>query len=99
MADLSHALAQAHAWVQTHAEAYAAQVAKETGVPLAVARYNVGYYLSSEYAPIDAELIAEQRRTLARYVAAGVIDAMPRMTDAGYLKSFGDAIRLAASGQ
>jgi len=85
-------LVRAHAWVQTHPEAYAAQVAKETGVPLAVARYNVSYLLTTEYAPIDARLVEDQRRTLDRYRAAGVIDVLPKLTDAGYVSAFSDVI-------
>jgi sulfonate transport system substrate-binding protein len=94
--DFLRRLARAHAWVKTHPEAYAAQIARETGVPLAVARYNVGYVLSSEYAPIDAELVADQRKTLARYRAAGVIDALPPLTDAGYLSTFSDVVAAGA---
>ncbi|CAN7142522.1 ABC transporter substrate-binding protein [Phenylobacterium sp. LjRoot225] len=85
-------LARAHAWVKTHPDAYAAQIAKETGVPLAVARYNVSYALTTDYTPIDAELIEEQRRTLERYHAAGVIDVMPPVTAASYLNTFSDVV-------
>lgn len=82
-------LTRAHAWVKTHPEAYAAQIAKETGVPLSVARYSVASALSSEYAPIDADLLEDQRKTLERYRAAGVIDTLPKL-GGGYITTFSD---------
>jgi sulfonate transport system substrate-binding protein len=90
--DFLSRLGRAHAWVKDHPDAYAAQIAKETGVPLSVARYNVSYALTSDYRPIDADAIEEQRRTLERYYAAGVIDALPKVTSAGYLNTFSDAV-------
>lgn len=83
-------LARAHAWVKTHPDAYAAQIAKETGVPLSVAQYSVSSALSSQYAPIDAALVEDQRKTLERYRAAGVIDTLPKITSTGYLSTFSD---------
>jgi len=90
--DFLSRLARAHAWVKTHPDAYAEQIAKETGVPLSVARYNVSYALTSDYRPIDADAIEEQRRTLERYYRAGVIGALPKVTGAGYLNTFSDVI-------
>lgn len=87
-------LTRAHAWVKTHPEAYAAQIAKETAVPLSVARYSVAAALCSEYAPIDADLLEDQRKTLERYRAAGVIDALPKL-GGGYITTFSDVARAA----
>ena len=83
-------IVKARAWVLKNPEAYVQEIAKETGVPAKVARYNVAYALSTEYAPIDAALIEDQRKTLERYYAAGVIAVMPKVTADGYSSAFND---------
>lgn len=92
-------LTVAHEWAKTHPEAYAAQIAKETGVPVAVARYSAAYALSTNYAPIDAQVQAQQRATLERYRAAGVIDALPKLDAAAYATGFDDIIAAASARQ
>ena len=82
----------AHRWAQAHPEAYAAEIAKEAGVPLTVASYSAAYVLSSTYTPIDAQVQAQQRATLERYRAAGVIDSLPKLDAAAFATGFDDII-------
>ena len=81
---------RAREWARGHVDGYAAQIAKETGVPLAVARYSTAQITAAEFAPFDAGLLAEQRATLQRYVNAGVIDKIPPLDQSGYDSSFND---------
>lgn len=81
---------QAREWARAHVDDYAAQIAKETGVPLAVARYSTAQVTAAEFAPFDADLLADQRATLQRYVNAGVIDKIPPLDQSGYDFSFND---------
>ncbi len=90
--DFLRRLTLARAWAKTHRDAYAAEVAKETGVPVSVARYSAAYVLASEYTPIDAEVQAQQRATLERYRAAGVIDVLPNLDATAYATGFDDII-------
>lgn len=97
--DFLRRLTVALAWAKTHRDAYAAEVAKETGVPLTVARYSAAYVLASEYTPIDAEVQAQQRATLERYRAAGVIDVLPKLDASAYAPGFDDLIPAPAARQ
>jgi sulfonate transport system substrate-binding protein len=78
----------ARAWARTHREVYAAQIAKETGVPLAAARYGTATVLGTEFTPIDGDFLAEQRKTFDLYLRAGVIDAVPPLDKTGYDSEF-----------
>ena len=84
---------KARAWAGTHREAYAAQIAKETGVPLAAVRYGTTTVLGTEFAPIDANFLAEQRKTFELYHRAGVIDAIPPLDKTGYDPEFNDLLQ------
>jgi len=88
---------RAREWARAHVDDYAAQIAKETGVPLAVAGYSTAQITAAEFAPFDAGLIADQRATLQRYVNAGVIDKIPPLDQSGYDSSFNDLTRPAKS--
>ncbi|MBO9526186.1 MAG: ABC transporter substrate-binding protein [Sphingobium yanoikuyae] len=86
LADYVARLARARAWARDHLNDYARVLAKETGIPVEVARFaarsNVG-----EAVPIDAVLVREQGRIFERYHAAGIIPDIPR-ADKGYDGSF-----------
>lgn len=89
--DFLHRLTVAQRWEATHRPAYAAVLAKETGLPLDVAQYTVGL-ARGEAVPIDASVIAEERDTLATYARYGVI-ASPPAIDGAFDTSFNGAVR------
>jgi ABC-type nitrate/sulfonate/bicarbonate transport system substrate-binding protein len=56
---------QAREWARAHVDDYAAQIAKETGAPPAVARYSTAQITAAEFAPFDAGLIRSARHVPA----------------------------------
>ena len=79
-------LARARAWARDHLDDYARVLAKETGIPLDVARFAAQSYVGTAV-PIDAALVREQSRIFERYHAAGIIPNIPK-ADKGYDGSF-----------
>jgi sulfonate transport system substrate-binding protein len=87
--DFLHRLAQAQRWEATHKAEYAAVLAKETGLPSDVALYTVSQARGAP-TPIDDSIIGEERETLNRYAAAGVVNAAPNI-DGAFDRSFNAA--------
>jgi len=88
--DFLHRLALAYRWAQAHPEAHAAVLAKETGIPLDVARFTTRAVYQP--IPIEPQLANDERETFERYRRDGVIDKVPDL--AGALDaSFNDAAR------
>lgn len=81
IADFLQRLARARHWIGDHKDAYAAVLAKETGLPVDVARFTVED-LASDPAPVDDRLTADELAILNRYKAAGIIDRVPDLTGA-----------------
>lgn len=79
--DFLQRAARARIWVQTHQEDYARVLAKETGIPLKVARFTVEESLTRPV-PIDDSLRLEQEAILSRYRRAGVISSVPNLAGA-----------------
>jgi sulfonate transport system substrate-binding protein len=88
--DYLRRLARARIWARGHQGEYAAVLAKETGIPIDVARFTVANYLGSPVR-IDARVVREQEAIFERYKAAGII---PTVLDVrgGYDPSFNDAV-------
>lgn len=81
---------RANRWARANPEAYAQALAKLTNVPLSVARYSAATATAAQYAPIDDAILAQQRKTLDRYLHAGVIDRLPALDATGYDRRFND---------
>jgi len=79
--DFVHRLARARKWAAGHKDEYAAVMAKETGLPLDVARFTVNDYITDPV-PVGDGLRAEQNAIFNRYKAAGIIDKVPDLTGA-----------------
>lgn len=79
--DLLRRLRNANVWAADNPDAYAQVLAKETGLPLDVARYTIDRQRSVP-TPIDDTVIAEEQETLAQFVKAGVIPSAPDITGA-----------------
>lgn len=94
LADFIKRLARARAWAVKHPDDYAKVLARETGIPVKVARFSISGVLG-ETVPIDAPLIAEQDRIFERYVRAGIIPKVPDV-HAGYDPSFNGDVAGAA---
>jgi sulfonate transport system substrate-binding protein len=88
--DFLRRLAQAQRWEAAHKAEYAAVLAKETGLPADVALYTVSQARGVP-SPIDAAIIGEERETLSRYAAAGVVSAAPNI-DGAFDRSFNGAV-------
>lgn len=88
--DFLRRLSKAERWGDDHADLYAQALAKDTGLPLDVARLTVINGRSAP-TPIDDSVEAQERDTLAHFKAAGVID---RTADvhAALDRSFNDAV-------
>lgn len=91
LADFLQRLARARIWARGHPRAYAAVLAKETGLPFDVALFSVQSYLGSTV-PIDDTVVAEQRAIFVRYRNAGVIPTIPDVKG-GYDASFNAALK------
>ena len=89
--DFSRRLAAARRWADANRDAYAAVLAAEIGVTLPVARL-IFETETPLPVPIDAGVIADQQRTVDRYLRAGIIR---RTLDAGALfdASFNAAVQ------
>ena len=72
--DFSHRLAVARHWAQTHSDHYARVLAAEIGVTQPVARL-VFDTETPVPVPIDAGVVADEQKTIDRYLAAGIIHA------------------------
>ena len=72
LADFLKREARAMDWAATHKSAFAAVLARETGLPLAIAR-DYAEKNKRRRVAIDAALIAEQRQVLDDFAAAGAI--------------------------
>ncbi|WP_157218873.1 ABC transporter substrate-binding protein [Flavisphingomonas formosensis] len=86
LADFLKREAKALDWAATHKDAYGDLLAKETGLPQAIAR---DYAEKNQRlrVPIDAALIAEQRQVLEDFTAAGAV-AGKRDLNAAFDTSF-----------
>ncbi len=72
--DFSHRLAVARHWAQAHPDDYARVLAAEIGVTRPVARL-VFDTDTPVPVPIDTAVIADEQKTIDRYLAAGIIHA------------------------
>jgi sulfonate transport system substrate-binding protein len=81
IADFLRRLSQAQRWSESHRDAYAAVMAKETGLDPEIARLTVETG-RGQPVPIDATVIAEERRVLEVFRAAGVIATPPDIVQA-----------------
>jgi len=84
--DFTQRLARARRWLATHKDDYAAVLAKETGLPVDVARFTVAD-LVTQAEPVDDHLQADELAILRRYQAAGLITAVPNL-DGAFDSSF-----------
>jgi sulfonate transport system substrate-binding protein len=84
---------RARAWARDHREDYARSIAKETGVPLSAARYGAAAVTGTEFTPIDANFLDEQRKTFDLYRRAGLIDTIPPLDKTGYDPVFNELIK------
>ncbi len=74
-------LSRAQAWAGSHPDDYGAVLAKDTGLPLDVAR-DAARRLAGRAEPIDAALIRKEHATLETFRLAGVIAATPNIDGA-----------------
>lgn len=79
--DFLQRLTRARQWAVSHREAYAAVLAKETGLPQDVALFTVNDYLTAPV-PVGDNLRTEQLEILKRYQAAGIIAKVPDLSGA-----------------
>lgn len=86
LADYQRRLDRGWVWAQDHTDAYAAMMAQQTGLDVALWR-QVLLGRHSVPVPVDARLIADQQATADRYVRAGVI-ARHIDVAAGFDRSF-----------
>ncbi|WP_242126629.1 ABC transporter substrate-binding protein [Sphingobium sp. Sx8-8] len=86
LSDFLARLNRARRWAIAHPDGFAQTLAKDTGLPLKVARFSISAYLGSAL-PINDALIAEQAEIFARYRRANIIPALPDIR-AGYDPSF-----------
>jgi len=84
---------QARAWARGHREEYARSIARETGAPLSAARYGATTVTATEFTPIDANFLDEQRKTFDLYRRAGLIDTIPPLDKTGYDPAFNDLLK------
>lgn len=88
IADFLRREARALEWAQSHDKEYSAVLARDTGLPIDVAR-DVVTKLGRVAVPIDDAVIADQRQILERFERAGALQ-IKRSLQAGYDKSFAD---------
>jgi len=86
IADFLSRLAKAEAWEQSHPDAYAKVLAKETGLPDDVAVDTVKR-LRPQSVPITDQIVSEERETLKHFLSAGAIPFAPS-TDGAFDTSF-----------
>lgn len=92
--DFLERLARARKWGNQHPDDYARVLARETRIPLNVARFSIDAALGTSV-PIDQALVAEQRDIFARYHAAGIIPDVPELAGA-YDGSFNATVTVAS---
>ena len=80
LADFLHRLVLAYAWAEQHPDAHAAVLARETGLPVDVARFTVRPVYKPE--PIGPNVAAEERELFERYRRAGLISQIPDLDGA-----------------
>jgi len=81
IADFVVRLARARQWAGGHKEQYAAVLARETGLPLDVARFTINDYITAPV-PVGDGLQQQERDILNRYKRAAIIDTVPDLTGA-----------------
>jgi sulfonate transport system substrate-binding protein len=87
LADFLKREAQAVAWARAHPDAFAEVLAKETGLPLDIAR--ASFERSNRVSqPIDDKIIAHEQTITTRFQKAGLIDGKRDVTQA-FDTSFG----------
>lgn len=77
--DFVQRIRRAQAWAVLHVDAYAALYAKNTGVPLPIAR-TAAKALAGAPVPMDESLQRTERAVLALYVQAGIVPSLPDIT-------------------
>jgi sulfonate transport system substrate-binding protein len=89
LADFIQREAKALAWKRTHREEFAAVMAKETGLPLAIAR-DYADKNRRQTVPIDDAVVADQRRVLDDFRNAGTVEGKRDLAQ-GFDRSFNAA--------
>lgn len=88
IADFLQRIARARRWVFTHKEDYAAVLARETGLPLDVARLTAEQALTKPV-PVDERLRLYEQEIFERYQRAGLLDKIPNL-DGAFDTSFAE---------
>ena len=81
IADFLHRLSKAQRWSGDHKAEYARAMARETGLDEEIARLTVETNRGAPI-PIDAAVIAQERKVLDRFRAAGAITSNPDLVQA-----------------
>ena len=81
ISDFLARLARAQAWASSHADAYGAVLAKDTGLPPDVAR-DAAVRLAGHVEPLDDAVKEKEHATLETFRQAGVIDTTPNIDGA-----------------
>lgn len=81
IADFVKRLARARRWALSHPAEYAAALAKDTGLPLDVARFTADNYEFS-FVPIDGNSAKDLKDIFERYRRAGLIQRVPELEGA-----------------
>jgi sulfonate transport system substrate-binding protein len=89
--DFLHRLAKAERWADSHPEPYAQALAKDTGLPLDIARETVASRGRTSAAPIDASIEAAEHVVLDHFTKAGLITTAPDI-HAALDTSFNDSV-------
>ena len=80
LADFLHRLTLAYIWAEQHPEEHAAVLARETGLPLDVARFTGRPVYKPE--PVGPNIAGEERQLFERYRRAGLISQIPDLNGA-----------------
>jgi len=79
--DFTQRLARARLWLGGHQDEYAAVLAKETGLPVDVAKFSIADLITAPV-PVDDRLKADELAILQRYKRAGIIKQVPDLSGA-----------------
>lgn len=79
--DFTQRLARARLWLGGHRDEYAAVLAKETGLPVDVAKFSIADLITAPV-PVDDRLKADELAILQRYKRAGIIKQVPDLSGA-----------------
>jgi sulfonate transport system substrate-binding protein len=90
--DFMTRLSKAQRWANAHRQAYADILAKETGLPIDIAKYTVNSRGDYDPIPMDASLVHDEQQALDIYRAAGAVAATPDVAKA-FDTSFNPAVR------